>query len=124
LLVWEGTEKTSIKWIQKDNPLSATDKNMEPMNVKLFPSGVPYKFIGLSKSVTNAQTLLAGSEDRLWFSVGFSGSGNRQPAYREITEGKVTVHSATKQELYVFIPISGIAQSLPPSRYAIALIYA
>ena len=63
-----------LEWIQKQNPLSATNADMSPTDPRLYPSNrIPPLFMGLSLSDSPHAVLLDGTNNGWWF----YGIGNR-----------------------------------------------
>ena len=125
-LVWndgiaEGNEDVEIQWKQKQNPLSATDADMNPTGAFLSPSNDrPQSFTGLSIS-SAPQTLLDGMimPGSWWYAIGNPkwdwGKGN--PAYWEDLSAGGHPASAKKTQLFVWVTCDNVNGICTGNRY-------
>ena len=95
-----------LEWIQKQNPLSATNADMSPTDPRLYPSNrIPPLFMGLSLSDSPNSALLDGTTNGWWFYA----IGNRldhwggNPAYLHNHSGtnSASMNALERTQLFV-----------------------
>lgn len=99
LIEWDSS---SLEWIQEENPLSVTNQDMEPKEVKIIPSNYDIAdFVGLSLS-DKANTLMDGSSSTTyrWYTIGYK----RGYLYDEDKSPATPNQRSRSTSLFIFIP--------------------